>query len=260
MKKLFFFLCIATFYAIHANAQFPYGTTGLLHMPTADMQRDKTFLAGASYLNSNATPSWRYNTYNYYINITFFPWMEVAYTCTLNKGVPGGYWPESTWGKFVNQDRQFSVRLRLIKENYWGKYTPAVVIGANDVLTRDWQGTDEREQGSGFGSPVTKGNGTWNRYYIAITKHFDFPQLGELGAHVAYVYNRRKSNPLNGLCIGADFRPAFHKPLQIMAEYDSKTINLGLGYSVWKDHINLIAELNECKYFSAGVYFKVHLK
>lgn len=29
--------------------------------------------------------------YNYYLNITFFPWLEVAYTCTLVKGVPG--WP-----------------------------------------------------------------------------------------------------------------------------------------------------------------------
>ena len=28
------------------HAQFSYGTTGLLHMPTADMQRDKTFMIG----------------------------------------------------------------------------------------------------------------------------------------------------------------------------------------------------------------------
>lgn len=260
MKKLLLWLCITAVYVTHVNAQFPYGTTGLLHMPTADMQRDKTFMAGASYLNSHATSSWKYNTYNYYINITFFPWLEVGYSCTLNKGVPGNYWPERTWGKFVNQDRQFSVRLRLIKENYWGKYTPSVVMGANDVLTRDWQGTDERELGSGFGNPLTQGNGRWNRYYIAATKHFDFPQAGELGVHVAYVYNRRKIYSLNGPALGLDFRPAFHKPLRIMAEYDSRTVNLGVGYSIWKDHINLIAELNDFKYLSVGIYFIVHLK
>ena len=28
------------------NAQTMYGTTGLLHAPTADMQRDKTFMLG----------------------------------------------------------------------------------------------------------------------------------------------------------------------------------------------------------------------
>lgn len=138
-KYLLTFIFIAGIQFLYA--QFPYGTTGLLHMPTATMQRDKTFMAGASFLNSHATPSWVYNTYNYYINITLFPFLEVAYTCTLNKGRPGNYWPVQTWGKFVNQDRQFSVRLRIIKENQFSKYMPAIVMGANDVATRDWQGT-----------------------------------------------------------------------------------------------------------------------
>lgn len=257
MKRLFLFLCIAVVYATHVYSQFPYGTTGLLHMPTAAMQRDKTFMAGASFLNNHATPAaWKYDTYNYYINITFFPWLEVGYTCTLNKGVPGKYWPKRTWGKFVNQDRQFSARIRLIKENYWGKYTPAVVIGGNDFTTND----KTKDKGYGIGKVTAEGNGDWNRYYIAVSKHLSFPQAGYLGIHLAYVYNRRKGYPLNGPCLGADFRPAFHRPLQVMAEYDSKTVNLGLGYSIWKDHINLIGELNDFKYLSAGIYFKIHLK
>ena len=33
-----------------------------------------------------------------------------------------------------------------------------------------------------------------------------------------------------------------------------------LAYQLWKDHINLIAELNNGKYFSGGIYFKIHLK
>lgn len=46
-------------------SQYVYGTTGLLHMPTADMQRDKTFLFGASYLDVAATPAhWNYHTLN----------------------------------------------------------------------------------------------------------------------------------------------------------------------------------------------------
>lgn len=39
-----------------AYGQFTYGTTGLLHMPTADMQRDKTVMVEASYLDVAATP------------------------------------------------------------------------------------------------------------------------------------------------------------------------------------------------------------
>ena len=46
-----------------AYGQFTYGTTGLLHMPTADMHRDKTVMAGVSYLYVAATPDeWNYNT------------------------------------------------------------------------------------------------------------------------------------------------------------------------------------------------------
>ena len=75
-KKL---LCVLfLFSSLGAMAQFTYGTTGLLHMPTADMQRDKTFMAGGGFLDKHATPDrWSYDTWNYYINITFFPWLEV---------------------------------------------------------------------------------------------------------------------------------------------------------------------------------------
>lgn len=259
MRKLLFFLYFFTFF-LPLKAQFPYGTTGLLHMPTAEMQSDKTFMAGASFLNSHATPPyWSYNNYNYYINITFLPFLEVGYTCTLNKGMPGGYWPKKTWGKFVNQDRQFSVRIRLIKEKQFWEYMPSIVVGGNDILTRDWFG-EGNEGKEGIGWVAAAGNGMWNRYYLAMSKHISWAQAGDLGVHLAYVYNRRKRYHLNGICIGTDFRPLFHKQIQIMAEYDSRTINLGLSYAIWKDHINLVAELNQCKYLSAGIYFKVHLK
>ena len=67
-----------------AMGQFTHGTTGLLQMPTADMQKDKTFMFGGSRLSKHATPyRWSYDTYNYYVNVTFFPWLEVAYTMTI---------------------------------------------------------------------------------------------------------------------------------------------------------------------------------
>lgn len=48
--------------------------------------------------------------------------------------------------------------------------------------------------------------------------------------------------------------------LNLMAEYDARTVNIGAHYQLGKDHINLIAELNDGKYFSGGIYFKIHLK
>ena len=252
MKRILSFLW-GIMLCLYIQAQFPYGTTGLLHMPTADMQQDKTVMVGGSYLHEGATPAnWNYNTYNYYLNITILPFFEVGYTCTLLQGVKGNYWPESTWGKYTNQDRQFSLRLRAIKEGQFWQYMPAVVIGGNDVLTS--VGFKDQD----YINASETGNGYWNRWYLAATKHVDL--YGELGVHAAYVYNRRADYRLNGLALGANWKPQFHPALNVMAEYDSRTVNCGLGYTLWKDHINVVTELNDFKYLSAGIYFKIHLK
>lgn len=73
MRRLILFLLFFVMIgAVHA--QFTYGTTGLLNMPTADMQRDKTFMFGGGFLEKHATPArWTYNTFNYYLDITIFP-------------------------------------------------------------------------------------------------------------------------------------------------------------------------------------------
>ena len=69
MRRLILFLLFFVMIgAVHA--QFTYGTTGLLNMPTADMQRDKTFMFGGGFLEKHATPArWTYNTFNYYFDI-----------------------------------------------------------------------------------------------------------------------------------------------------------------------------------------------
>lgn len=280
---------------ISASAQYTYGTTGLLNMPTADMQKDKTFLFGGGYLEKHATPArWFYDTYNYYINITIFPWMEFAYTCTLHKALKydpaleNSYWIPYTYGKFVNQDRNFSVRFRLWKEGWWKPWTPQIVIGGNDVIGDSWNG------GSITNPTYYKGNGFYNRYYLAATKHFLFHQLGNLGIHATWVYNKRKDYQLNGLCVGANFRfnlkdddSMLNKAingLNLMIEaypadgngmnyvdlnikhndrglsigkYD---INIGACYSIWKDHITFYGEMYGCKDFSAGLQFNIGLK
>ena len=44
--KLGIGVCCFFFSVNTAISQINYGTTGLMNLPTADMQRDKTFLAG----------------------------------------------------------------------------------------------------------------------------------------------------------------------------------------------------------------------
>ena len=140
------FVCVVC-WLVNMKAQINYGTTGLMNMPTADMQRDKTVMAGTNWLNHHATvPRWFYDTWNYYINITIFPWLEAGYLCTGHKAVPvdygnqSGYWIPSTYGKFINQDRSFHFRLRVWKEGWWKEWTPQIVIGANDAIGDSWNG------------------------------------------------------------------------------------------------------------------------
>ncbi|GFI00151.1 YjbH domain-containing protein [uncultured Phocaeicola sp.] len=246
------------------------GTTGLLHAPTADMQRDKTFMLGGNVLD--ITPLHYYDfdvryTFNYYLNITIFPWLEVGYTCTLNYANKGStYFPEQSWGKYTNQDRSFNFRLRVWKEGWWKTWTPQIVIGADDPGTHDSYG------GGGISSrDQNGGNCFFTRYYIAATKHIGVDNLGMLGVHLAWVLDRPATwEHHNRLAIGVNFRldlPAQESwavkminGLNLMAEYDARTCNVGFEYSFWKDYVNLVAELNNGKYFSGGLVFKVHLK
>lgn len=264
MKRILFFVILLVVF-ISSNAQKHYGSTGLLHMPTAYMNDDKTFMLGSTLMHPKTLPSkewWgNYHTFNYYLNLTIFPWLEIGYTCVLVKGKPGIYhWPKQTWGKFVNQDRSFHGKLRIWKEGWWKEWTPQIAIGVNDPTTGSWEG--------GSSSNKEKYNGFFCRYYITATKHFNFDAIGNLGIHAAYVYNERKDYPLNGPCIGADFRMNLPPEsmwkkavngINFMAEYDSRTINLGVNYSILKDQINLFTEMTNCKHFSGGIFFIIHL-
>lgn len=246
-------------FPIAVFAQLTGGTTGLLHLPNAEIQKDATFMIGGNYLNYHNVPymskmQYKYDTFNYFINITLFERIEISYICTLNKGVPNSwYWPEQTWGKFTNQDRHFAGKIQLVKEGEWWKYMPAIAIGVSDPTTGDKKDySDLNTSGSG--------NGYFNRWYAAITKHIHFKRIGELGLHATYLKNNRTDYPLNGLGWGINFRPDFHKNLNVIIEHDTKTLNIGAIYSLWADHFNFLFELQEGKYISCGLVYKVNLK
>jgi hypothetical protein len=253
-----------------ASAQALRGTTGLLHIPTGDMEPDKTFKFGGNVLHLTplryiSSSEVKY-TFNYYINITFFPWLEVGYTCTLNHADHGStYFPSYVWGKYSNQDRSFYGRLRLWKEGWWKSWTPQLVLGADDP------GTHESYGGGNISWKDSNGiNAGLKRFYLGATKHFDFQNVGNLGVHLTYMLDRpyKKYGYKTGLAYGVNFRvqtaeAAWYNTVlngfNLMAEYDLRGVNVGTGYSFWNDHINFIAELYDGQYFSGGVQFKVHL-
>ena len=134
MKFKLFFIVLFCSLSLSAFSQLTYGTTGLLHAPSAEMQRDKTFMVGGNFLNKELTPpTWYYHTYNYFLSVTVFPFLEVAYTCTLFKAEALGLKPYGYSG-FTNQDRYFSARLQVLKEGQFLN-SAAVVLGTSDLFT-----------------------------------------------------------------------------------------------------------------------------
>lgn len=274
MKHLFLSILFPLFY-ISAQAQSFWGSTGLLHMPTGDMQKDKTVLLGANMLNKNQLSNyWKdfpeYNpyTYNYYLNITMFPWLEIYYTCTLVKGIHNHpYWPSSTWGKFVNQDRAFGGRIRIMKESWLTSWMPQIVLGADDPGSHSFNGGGEID----FGGGNAKNHNFSTRFYLAATRHFDFKNYGKMGVHCALVAGRAMyMEHYTGVALGVDYSTALPEDgsligrllnkMKFMAEYDARTINVGATAEAWRDRLQFTAELNNGKFFNAGIQYKIHLK
>ena len=143
--------------------------------------------------------------------------------------------------------------------------TPQIVLGLDDPTSHADHGGGELVSGNTSGS-----NNYATRYYLAVTKHLNLQNIGEWGVHVAFVYGNAKGmEHYKRPSFGTNFRfqllgdqPLIKvvNNLYLMAEYDARTVNIGAHYQLWKDHINLIAELNNGKYFSGGIYFKIHLK
>ena len=223
------------------TAQSMFGTTGLLTIPSAEMQEDKTVMLGVGFLNETLTPrDFNYHTGNYYLNVTILPCLEVAYSCTLFRGGPD-IAPHKP-GKIVNQDRAFSARFRPLKE---GKYHPAVVIGGNDVAKTNQLFSKT-------------GNSYFRSLYVAATKHLPLGRE-QLGVHLAYGYRSKELKVIDGFSLGVTYNPTCAPNLSLIAEGSSKTINFGATY-LFFDHLFVQCVMQHGKYISGGLTYKIYLK
>ena len=71
--------------------------------------------------------------------------------------------------------------------------------------------------------------------------------------------NQRMDYPLNSPAIGLNFRPAVHDKLNLIIEYDARTMNVGALYSLGNNHFTILLELQQCRYISAGLVYKINL-
>lgn len=237
---------LAVVISLMANAQQYSGMTGLIHVPSAEMDSTgdarigahflhKKFLPDAPYLTVNGEP---YNAFDIYLSLTPFWWVEVGFTMTFEKGTPKGNELVNT-DKFGQKDRYFSLKFNPLRE---GKYYPAVAIGVQDC----------------FSASNNKHTGLFTNYYITMTKTFVISRQ-VFGVTLAYRYYRSSFNRRwNGVVGGITYRPSFAKNWRAVVEWTGCDVNVGIDCLLWK-HMLLQVSLQDWRYPSAGICYKVNL-
>lgn len=242
-----------------SRGQFWDSSTGLLQSPSAEMNKSGTFMITNNFMNEHSLASqWGYHTFGYGLNITFLKGIEVGYVCTI---IDGKRHPNPTEIDLLmfNQDRHFTAKVLLFQEGEFGlKWMPALALGLSDPVTGSGGGEY-------IGSDITGGvgNGFFNRYYAVATKHLN-TNFGSLGIHFGYQFNKREEMHMNGPCAAIDWKPIWlNKPnfsLKAIAEYDTRTFNVGLIASIWRNRFDAMFELMAMKWINFGIRNKLQLK
>lgn len=222
------------------------GISGLIHVPSGEMNHEGDAFIGVHFLNKAMTPDTgflyqgeKYHTFDYYVSLTPFSWIEMSYVCTERIRSKDAQGHVAQWSK----DRYASVKIRPLKE---GKYYPAVAIGCNDVWTSILE-ADRPDSQLYF-----------TNWYIAASKHFEFSG-NELGLTLSYRHFFRGYNSKwNGVVGGVTFRPAFFPQWRLMAEYTGNEFILGTDMLLWQ-HLRLQASVKDFKYFYGGLCLQFNL-
>lgn len=212
------------------QAQYSMGNTGLLNIPTADMQEAGTFMGGGNYLPEGMTP-FNFNTGNYFVNITFLSFLELSYRCTLQKA-------KRYDGKegYFHQDRSMTARVRPLKE---GKFHPSLLLGVDDPF-----------KNTGINYFATA--------YGALTKGFSIAKGDRLALTAGYYFPLNDHSIKNGPFGGISYSPAFCREMSFMAEYDSEGFNVGAAARLWK-HLSIHVFTREFNSISGGIRYECRL-
>ncbi|MEJ2595898.1 MAG: YjbH domain-containing protein [bacterium] len=233
MKKIILIMALLlSFCAVQSQSLL--GTTGWLNIPTAEMQEDGTFYLGGSYINRNYIATYgggEYDALGYYFNLTFLPFLEVSFANTRLLNYTEGN---------NTVDRNFSVRLRVLRER---KFVPAFVIGAHDLYSSI--------------SAELETNQYFSSLYLVASKHIPVKR-SEIGLTLGYGFDVFRNSQFEGVFGGISFSPSFYRPLLLIAEYDGERLNLG-GTVLLFRHLFLNAMVQDLKYFSGGMAYKVYL-
>ena len=212
------------------QALYSMGNTGLLNIPTADMQETGTFMGGGNYLPNGMTP-FNFNTGNYFVNITFLSFLELSYRCTLQKA-------KRYDGKegYFHQDRSMTARVRPLKE---GKFHPSLLLGVDDPF---------KNTGINYFATV----------YGALTKGFSIAKGDRLALTAGYYFPLNDHSIKDGPFGGISYSPAFCREMTVMAEYDSEGFNVGAAARLWR-HLSIHVFTREFNSISGGIRYECRL-
>ena len=211
-------------------------------------------------LNKHSTSStWNYHTFQYGFAVSFWGRVEMGYVCTIfNDHWKGSQSREGVW--MVNQDRHFTGRVLLLREGDGFDWMPALMFGISDPVTGSGSGEYIGSEVSG-----SAGNGFFNRTFFVLSRHFQ-TSWGEVGAHAGYQFNRRVDYRINAPCVGINWKPVWLQfknvfdCLNCVAEFDSRTVNLGFIASVWDNRFEAMFELQNFQWINLGLRYKLKLK
>ncbi len=244
---------------IAARAQFTDCSMGLLQMPTAEMPEDGTFSITNNMLNRNSLPTlWGQDTFQYGFTLSYWRRFELGFVFTLFDGSKSGR-KDEYWQIMRNQDRHLFCRILLLREGEFGfDWLPSFLVGFCDPVTG--VGGDYL-----YGNVKSLGNGYFNRTYFVASKHFSTP-YGELGGHAGYQYSVRKDYVINGPCVGVNWKPTWLQDkgilddLNVIAEFDSRTLNLGCIATIWDGRFQAMFELQNLRWVNFGLRYQLKLK
>ncbi|MEM9921764.1 MAG: YjbH domain-containing protein [Bacteroidota bacterium] len=235
----FFVIICALFFSLGANQLLAQdlsllGNTGLMVIPTADLQSDRTLSFGYTYVHSEEV---RYNFSKWpftegsaarvvYANLAFLPFMEATVRLTR---------PYAGKEELGLGDRSIFLRFRLLKER---KYLPAIAIGLHDLIS----------------SP----GGYFQSNYLVASKRWGVEEKVYYQASGGYGFKWSDANQgyLLGLFGGVR---ADWKFLSAVVEYDAEQLNAGLKAHFFKRHIYLNVGFLQLKHLSIGLAANLRL-
>jgi len=191
----------------YSTAQSIIGLSGLVSIPTAEINGDGRLTIGASFLHKGYIQLYSENYHGLatYINFSFLPNIEFGLRLTRLINYPN---PQALG------DRMPTIRIRIFEE---GKIIPSVLFGAHDFLRTS-------ESKSSYSTAT----------YLVMTKNIELATLDYLlKLNIGHGLKLLKSSgyQFEKLFYGVSLRMLNH--FELLIENDSKTTNGGLRFSIF---------------------------